>query len=189
VRVAITACAAIMTIAMAGCATSTPSRTSHPSNAPGTQIAASHPATSTPLYSGPELPGGQCPFLSTAQVQTAFGQPVQHVIGCNYRFAHSTGSMGVLTTTYTTPAQAQSCLTLADHGLKVTKLPEFGPLAQVTTGPLDDTTALAIRGARRLTVGIIWPTASAHPDVAVALLRDVMKNFNQYSASPALGCS
>jgi hypothetical protein len=186
--VAITACAAILTITMAGCATSTPSLAPHTSQAPGTQSAASGPAASTPAYSGPELPNGQCPFLDTAQVQAAIGQPVRHVVGCGYRFARNTGTMGVLTTTYTTPAQAHSCLALADHGLKVTKLPEFGPLAQLTTGPLDVTTALAVRGAKRLSVGIIWPSTPVHPQVAVALLRDAMKNFDQYSASPAPGC-
>lgn len=187
-RVAITACAAILTIAMAGCATSAPNLAPHASQAPGTQSAASAPAASTPAYSGPELPNGQCPFLNTAQVQAAFGQPVRHLIGCAYRFDRNTGSMGVLTTTYTTPAQAHSCLVLADHGLKVTKLPEFGPLAQLTTGPLDVTTTLAVRGAKRLSVGIGWPSTPVHPQVAVALLRDAMKNFNKYSASPALGC-
>lgn len=188
-RVVITACAAIVTIAMAGCAASAPSLAPHTSPTPGTQGAASGPAASTPPYSGPELPDGQCPFLDTAQVQAALGQPVQHVVGCYYRFARNTGSMGVLTTTYTTPAQAHSCLVLADHGLKVTKLPEFGPLAQLTTGPLDVTTALAIRGAKQLSVGIGWPSTPVHPQVAVTLLGDAMKNFNEYSASPALGCS
>jgi hypothetical protein len=177
-----------LAIVLAGCATSSPDTGTQPADAHSSKPSASLPASSPP-YDGPVLPNGQCPFLTATQIQIAIGQAVHQVKGCAYSFASGAGTAGVLTTTYSTPAEARNCLAIADRGLKVTKLPGLGSLAQVSVEPLGVTSTLVIRGAKRLVIDIIWPSAAVHPNVAVTLLRDAITNFDRYSAPLTLGCA
>jgi hypothetical protein len=146
-------------------------------------IAGSFPPTA-------QQPAGSCPFVSQQQVAAALGQPVQHVRGCAYSFAHGAGSVGVITDTYSSPATARECLNEQASGqrFKVSKIPGLGTPAESVVTPQWTVAAVLIRGAKWLEVVIFWRLAARHPEMAVTLLRDAAANFGKYTSGVQFGC-
>lgn len=172
--------------------------------APGTQSSpaliarASSPAQSSSpagipsALAGPEQPTGSCPYLTQGQVEKVLGQRVDHFKGCVYAFADGAGSVGITTYTYHSAALARECFARQSQsvglGASSRPIPDLGPSAESVILPTNGTDAILLRGAKLISVGIIWPPAAHHPELAIELLRDAAAKFNNYSNRPQQQC-
>jgi hypothetical protein len=174
---------------LAGCGgTAASSRPSRPAVASSAPVPAS-PAPSKPTGSFPlpaAQPTGSCPFVSQRQVAAALGQPVRHVRGCVYSFAHLAGTLVVTTRKYSSEAMAAGCLhAQADGpGFRVEKIPGLGSEAEaVIMPPAEVVTAVVVRDAKLVAVVIFWRFAVRHPVMAATLLRDAAANFGKFTSA------
>jgi hypothetical protein len=154
------------------------------------------PTSASPSYSGPALRNGQCPYLTTGQIQAALGQTLQHLAGCAYSFAKN-ASLAVTSQTYNSAQSASTCyrqsLTQAKGlfpgpGFTVTAIPGLGPDAVSLTLPDGGTQAVMLQGTKVLAVFVLWPPAQTRPQIAVTLLREAARNFGRYTTPVTLAC-
>jgi hypothetical protein len=192
------ALAAIALASAAGCGASARQPRADASDSPATS-AVSRPvptASAARSYSGPELPNGQCPYLTTAQIQAALGQPVHHLADCAYSFANGAGSFGVTEQTYSSLRMTRTCYQEAlsqarglfpGRNFTITKIP--GLQAVSLTLPHGGTQTIFLRGTKALATFVLWPPAETRPQIAIVLLREAVQNFGRYSAPVSAGCS
>ena len=168
-----------------------------PSSPAVTSRASSEAQSSPPpdipsALAAPKQPTGPCPYVTQGQVEKALGQRVEHFKGCVYSFANGAGSVGISTYTYNSEALARECLAQQNRtvgpGSSSRPIPDLGPSAESVVLPKEGTVATLLRGAKWIAVGIIWPQAASHPELAVTLLRDAAPNFNSYSNTPQQEC-
>jgi hypothetical protein len=191
------ALAAIALASTAGCGAS-----ARPPRADATHSAVTPPAplalptASATRYNGPELPDGQCPYLTAAQIRAALGQPVHHVAGCAYSFANGAGSFAVIDQTYSSLPVTRTCYREAlgqarglfpGRGFTITRVP--GLQAVSLTLPGGGTQAVFLRGTEALVIFVLWPPAERRPQIAITLLREAVQNFDRYTAPVSAGCS
>lgn len=172
--------------------------------APGTpsssvlNATASGPATSSSppeipsALAGPEQPAGACPYVTKSQVERVLAQRVDRFRGCVYWFADGRGIVGIGTYMYSSVGLARECLAQQRQsvglGASSRPIPNLGPSAESVVSPTNGTVAILLRGAKMIVVGITWPPAARHPELAVTLLRDAAANFNSYSNTPQREC-
>jgi hypothetical protein len=131
--------------------------------------------------------------VTQRQVEQALGQRVQHFKGCTWSFADGAGSIGILTSVYTSAALARECFIQQrqseGQGSSSRPIPDLGPSAESVVLPGAGTVvAVLLRGAKWIVVGIVWPPAVKHPERAVRLLRDAAANFGSYPGARQHEC-
>jgi hypothetical protein len=192
--------AAILLTLTAGCGASgrQPGADATPSLATPPALLPLPTPSATPSFSGPELPNGECPYLTTAQIQAALRQHLHHLAGCVYTFANGTGSFGITSQTYSSLGWTRICTREAlgqarglfpGRGFRIMTIPGLGSQALLLILPQSGAQAIFVRGTQVLAVFVLWPPAETRPQIAVTLLREAVKNFDRYSAPVSVGCS